>query len=61
MFRGVLLRDGRVFEFTGPYDTPGKAKTTVTQWKNAGGYEPLAQGRDGFVEWAEPTWSRLEE
>lgn len=60
MFRGVLLRDGQVFEFTGPYDTPGKAKTTVTQWKNAGGYGE-ADRRDGFVEWAEPTWSRLEE
>lgn len=61
MYRGVLLRNGVVYEFTGPYDTPGKAKTSVTQWKNAGGYGELAHGRDGFIEWAEPTWAEMTE
>lgn len=61
MFRGVLIRDEEVVQYSGPYDTAAKAKTSVTHWKNAGGYGELSHGRDGYIEMTVPEWQRIHE
>lgn len=60
MWRGVLLREGVVYQYSGPYDTAGKAKASVTEWKNAGGWGDQKL-RDGYVERALPEWERITE
>ena len=58
MFRGVLLRHGQVFQYSGPYDTYAKAKASVTHWIKAGGYGEDNR-RAGHVEMAVPEWQKI--
>lgn len=58
-FRGVLLRNGELYGYTGPYDSEGKAKASVTRWmKHYGGYAYNVY--DGYVEYSDPQWNRLD-
>lgn len=58
MYRGVFLRNGEHAMYSGPYDTYAKAQSSVTAWKNAGGYSEI-EIRDGYVESATPEWWRV--
>lgn len=57
-FRGVLLLNGEVHGYTGPYDTPAKAKASITRWK-APRYRS-SRSYDGYVEYSDPQWNRYE-
>lgn len=46
MYRGCWT-DGRGVHYTGPYDTPGKAKASVSR-------------PGSWIERAEPVWERVE-
>lgn len=57
MYRGVLELDGLVFEYSGPYDTPAKARSSVTHWVKVGGYNGR---RSGYIQTAQPLWEFVE-
>lgn len=59
MYRGVLELDGLVFEYSGPYDTPAKARASVTHWVRAGGFGEENR-RTGFIQTAQPLWAFVE-
>lgn len=57
-FRAVLVRPDGTVRYAGPYRTIGPAKSAVStfvisEWYNEG-------GRTGYVETAEPVWTRVE-
>lgn len=59
MYRGVLERDGQVYEYSGPYDTAAKARASVTHWVRAGGFGEETR-RSGYIQTAQPMWAFVE-
>lgn len=59
-FRAVLVRPDGTVRYAGPYRTIGPAKSAVTAFVNQTGQWYDEEGRTGYVETAEPVWTRVE-